>query len=216
MSAPEPSVAWTRRLGLGERTWLEGIVTAPPGLFPGSLYLADRVPGDAVAGPGLRVYLPYVDFSPIAEGSVVRVTGTTASFRGEKELQLAHASDLVVLATGEPLLPLAVEVADLGEAHEGRLVTFEADILLVDGDSLYVTDAALPGSQIVRVAVLRSLGWPRPAAQASEHWRVTGIVGQMARASPWNGGYRVLVRYPSDLARLRAAAPRVDAVGAGE
>ena len=38
--------------------------------------------------------------------------------------------------------------------------------------------------------------------KVGEVWQVTGIVSQFATAAPWNDGYRILVRYPSDLVRV--------------
>ncbi len=52
------------------------------------------------------------------------------------------------------------------------------------------------------MTVRSSLDWKRPYVNKGERWRVTGIVSQFAREHPWNGGYRVLVRYPPDLVRV--------------
>jgi hypothetical protein len=54
----------------------------------------------------------------------------------------------------------------------------------------------------VRVTVRSSLGWKRPYVKLGEVWEVTGLVSQFARAAPWNGGYRILVRWPSDLVKI--------------
>ena len=59
-----------------------------------------------------------------------------------------------------------------------------------------------PDAPSVRVTVRASLGWKRPYVQKGQQFQVVGVVGQFASAAPWNGGYRVLVRYESDLIRL--------------
>jgi DNA/RNA endonuclease YhcR with UshA esterase domain len=53
------------------------------------------------------------------------------------------------------------------------------------------------------VIIRKTLGWTPPVITRGEIWEVTGIVSQFAYESPWNGGYRVLVRVPEDLVRLR-------------
>ena len=67
------------------------------------------------------------------------------------------------------------------------------------GVSIFLADPAQPDAKPVMVTVRSSLGWRRPYVNKGERWQVTGIVSQSAAAAPWNGGYRVLVRYPSDL-----------------
>jgi len=44
----------------------------------------------------------------------------------------------------------------------------------------------------------------RPYVKKGEFYQVTGIVSQFASAAPWNDGYRVLVRYPTDLVKTEA------------
>ncbi len=67
------------------------------------------------------------------------------------------------------------------------------------GDSLFLADPAQPEADPVRVTVRSSLPWRRPYVNRGEVWQVTGVVSQLAARSPWNGGYRLLVRYPQDL-----------------
>ena len=56
----------------------------------------------------------------------------------------------------------------------------------------------------VRVTVRSSLPWKRPYVKKGQLWQVTGIVSQFAKEAPWNGGYRVLPRYETDLVRKNA------------
>jgi hypothetical protein len=94
-----------------------------------------------------------------------------------------------------PLRPLPVTVADIGEALEGRLVTFHGVVSGWQGDSILLVDPARPDLPAVRVTVRSSLPWKRPYVQKGERWQATGIVSQFALTHPWNGGYRILVRY---------------------
>ena len=52
------------------------------------------------------------------------------------------------------------------------------------------------------VTVRSSLDGRRPYVMKGEVWEATGIVSQFARKAPWNGGYRVLVRFQSDLVKI--------------
>jgi hypothetical protein len=198
---PPASVAQSKLAGL--KSWVEffAVVTAPPGLFNGSIYVADPVGDGATAGIGVNVYLRRGEFPLLAEGDRVRVRGRFDSFRGEMELVLDSVEQIWPLAKGTPLRPLPVSVADIGEVLEGRLVTLRGAVSGWQGDSILLVDPAQPDAPAVRVTVRSSLPWKRPYVQKGEWWQVTGIVGQFALEHPWNSGYRVLVRYKSDLVR---------------
>ena len=98
--------------------------------------------------------------------------------------------------------PLPVTTRDIGEALEGRLVTFTGVVSKWQGDSIYLSDPMQPDAEPVRVTVRTSLGWKRPYVKKGERFQVTGLVSQMASAAPWNGGYRVLVRFKEDLVKI--------------
>ncbi|RME65439.1 MAG: hypothetical protein D6790_01840, partial [Caldilineae bacterium] len=70
------------------------------------------------------------------------------------------------------------------------------------GGTFFLADPENPEAEPVAVTVRSSLGWRRPYVELGERWRVTGVVSQFARRAPWNGGYRVLVRYRGDLVRV--------------
>ncbi|MBP8293756.1 MAG: lamin tail domain-containing protein, partial [Caldilineaceae bacterium] len=196
---PPASVAQSKLAGL--KSWVEffAVVTAPPGLFNGTIYVADPAGDGATAGIGVNVYLRRGEFPPLVEGDQVRVRGRFDSFRGEMELVLDSAEQIWPITKTPPLQPLPVTVAGIGEALEGRLVTFSGAVSGWQGDSILLVDPAQPDIPAVRVTVRSSLPWKRPYVQKGQWWQVTGIVSQFALEHPWNGGYRVLVRYKSDL-----------------
>ncbi len=191
-----------RARGIFVDATVRGVVTLPPGLLHSTLYIAQEGGPDAICGTGLRVFLPTGDFPLLATGDVVTAHGRLTSFRGERELLLDAPAAIALVGAGVLPQPILTQPAAIGEPLEGRLVTFSGRIAGVDGDSLYLDDPAHAEAPNVRVMVARSLGWPRPAALPGQFWRVTGIVSQMARTAPWNGGYRVLVRWPADLEML--------------
>lgn len=200
------SIAQSKLAGLEKWVEFRAVVTAPPGLYNATIYVADPAPDytmGPLAGIGVNIYLRNGEFPPLAEGDRVLVRGVWRSFRGEMELQLDTIEQLRRLESGAPLQPLPVTVAEIGESVEGRLVTFTGSVSGWQGDSIFLIDPTRPDIEAVRVTVRSSLDWRRPYVNRGERWQVTGIVSQFAREAPWNGGYRVLVRYKADLVELR-------------
>jgi hypothetical protein len=199
---PPGSVAQAKLAGLEATVELRAVVTVPPGLFNGSIYVADIAPDGVTAGIGTNVYLGAGEFPLLMEGDRVLLRGRWSSYRGEMELVLAGPEDVWKLQSGPPLRPLQVWAHRVCEAVEGRLVTFSGQIVGWQGDSLLVVDPAHPASAPTRVTVRSSLAWKRPFVFRGEVWQVTGVVSQFAPRAPWNGGYRVLPRYVEDLVRM--------------
>jgi hypothetical protein len=206
---PPASVAQSKLAGLEADVEFYAIVTAPPGLFNATIYVADPAP-DPVNGPyagiGINVYSRQAFYPALQEGDRVRVRGVLKSFRGEMELQLRDAAAIQRVGAGTPLVPLPVNATQVGEALEGRLVIFSGIVSGWQGDSIFLDDPNDPTAPAVRVTVRSSTGWRRPYVNRGERWQVTGIVSQFASAAPWNDGYRVLVRYQNDLVKEQAAA----------
>jgi hypothetical protein len=199
------SVAQSKLAGLAAAVELNGVVTAPPGLFNGMMYIAD-VTGDGVtAGIGVAVYLNRGEFPPLAEGDLVHLAGRWHSYRGEMELVVEGPEQVWKLSAGTPLRPLALAAHEVCESVEGRLVTLRGVIAGWQGDSIFLADPAQPDAEPLRVTVRSSLPFKRPYVNRGEVWQVTGIVSQFARQSPWNDGYRLLVRYPQDMVCVSAS-----------
>jgi hypothetical protein len=206
-TGPPASLADAKLRGLDAGVEFRAQVVVPPGLFNNSIYVAEpaRTLDEVtlpLAGLGVHVYLQGGQFLPLQEGEWVLVRGVLDSFRGELEVQVTEPGQVWPVGPGTPLLPLPVQAGEIGESLEGRLVTFTGVVAGWQGDSLYLADPAAPDAPAVRVTVRSSLGWKRPYVQKGEVFQVTGVVSQFAREAPWNGGYRVLVRYERDLVRL--------------
>ena len=199
---PPGSVAQAKLAGLEAEVELRAVVVAPPGLFNGSMYVADMAGDGVTAGIGANVYLEQGEFPALIEGDRVWLHGRWNSYRGEMELVLAGPHDVWKLGSGAPLRPLPVWAHTVCESVEGRLVTFTGAVVGWQGDSLLLVDPAHPAALPVRVTVRSSLPWKRPFVYKGEIWQVTGVVSQFARRSPWNDGYRVLPRYVEDLVRI--------------
>ncbi|MCB0186143.1 MAG: lamin tail domain-containing protein [Caldilineaceae bacterium] len=202
---PPASIAQSKLAGLEADVEFYAIVVAPPNLFNASIFVADPAPdprNGPYAGIGINVYLQRAAYPDLQEGDRVRVRGVLKSFRGEMELQLHDGTAIQRVGTGPLLLPLPVAGLEIGESLEGRLVTFRGIVSGWQGDSIYLSDPAHPEAEAVRVTVRSSTGWRRPYVNRGERWQATGIVSQFAHEAPWNGGYRVLVRYEEDLVRV--------------
>ncbi|MCB0047631.1 MAG: lamin tail domain-containing protein, partial [Caldilineaceae bacterium] len=197
---PPGSLAQSKRLGLWRNVEFDAIVTVPPGLFNSAIYVADAAPDGVTSGLGIQVYLRQGEFPPLAEGDRVRIRGWMTTFRGEMEVALDGPEQIWPMKNGAPLRPLKISIQEVGESLEGRLVAFEGVVTGYQGDSIYLADPLTPEAEPVRVTVRSSLAWRRPYVNEGERFAVIGVVGQFALEKPWNGGYRVLVRYPDDLA----------------
>ncbi|MDQ3249359.1 MAG: lamin tail domain-containing protein, partial [Chloroflexota bacterium] len=202
---PPGSLAQSKLAGLEASVELHAVVVAPPGLYNSSIYVADPAPNadGPYAGIGINVYLRRGDFPALQEGDRISVRGELTSFRGEMELELASVDQIWRMEPGVPLLPLPVGLAEVGETLEGRLVTFAGVVSSWQGDSIYLVDPATPLAEPVRVTIRSSLGWRRPYVNHGDRFQVTGVVSQFAQAAPWNGHYRVLVRYKEDLVKIK-------------
>ncbi|MCC6453596.1 MAG: lamin tail domain-containing protein [Caldilineaceae bacterium] len=207
-TGPPGSVALAKLRGLETITEFTGQVIVPPGLFPSAIYVADAaldangVPMPT-AGLGIQVYLRAGEFMPMQEGDWLLVRGgVVKSFRGEMEIQIEEPGQAWSFAPGTPLVPLPITVSEIGESLEGRLVSFSGLVTGWQGDSIFLGDPANPDAPPIRVTIRASLGWRRPYVQKGEQFQVTGIVGQFGKAAPWNDGYRVLLRFESDLVRV--------------
>jgi hypothetical protein len=198
---PPGSIAQSKLAGLGAFVEFRAVVVAPPGLFNSNIYVAD-IAGDGVtAGIGINVYLRRGDYPPLEAGDLVLLRGKLDSFRGETELIVDTPQQIWRIQSGAPLQPLRVRAGDIGESLEGRLVTFRGVVTGWQGDSIFLGDPDDPTAQPVRVTVRSTLPWKRPYVKKGEFWQATGLVSQFARAAPWNGGYRILVRWQSDLVK---------------
>ncbi|HHW86095.1 MAG TPA: hypothetical protein GX400_07795, partial [Chloroflexi bacterium] len=199
---PPGSIAQAKLAGLGAWVEFRAVVVAPPGLFNSSIYVAD-VTGDGVtAGIGVNVYLRRGDYPLLEVGDLVLLRGRLDSFRGETELVLDTPDQVWRIAGGAALQPLTVKPKEVGEALEGRLVTLDGVVTGWQGDSIFLGDPDHPEVASVRVTIRSTLGWKRPYVRLGEVWRATGVVSQFAREAPWNGGYRILVRWQTDLAKI--------------
>ncbi len=176
--------------GYPVKTWviLEGRVTVPPPLFGRSIYIQDHT-------GGILVYLSKEEYPPLVEGDWLRVRGRLTDYHGEWEVRVSRPTDLWRTGAGEPVQPRLIRSGEVDEAHEGLLVQVFAPAVRFSGQSFYLDD----GSGEARVYVKASTGFRRPYIHLGEFWSVVGVVSQYVRSAPYEGGYRLLPRYETDL-----------------
>ncbi len=144
-TGPPGSLAMAKLRGLEAQVEFRAQVVVPPGLFNSAVYVAEPAPpaggaSQPVCGLGIQVYLRSGEFFPMQEGDWVLVRGELQSFRGELEVSVDHPDEIWRYAPGEPLQPLEIEAAEVGESLEGRLVTFSGVVSGWQGDSIYLSD----------------------------------------------------------------------------
>ena len=167
---------------------MTGAVTLPPGLYGRDIYLQD-------ATGGIKVYLRSGDYPALAAGDQVRVTGWTRRFHGEVELSVPGPSYLTRLGPGEPPHPVYVRTGQVGEAHEGGLILIAGRVVRFEPQALTLDDGTGP----TRIFFPAELPWRRPYVNVGEFWAAQGVVGQYAFEAPWEGGYRVIPRFKTDV-----------------
>jgi hypothetical protein len=198
---PPGSIAQSKLSGLGAWVEFRAVVVAPPGLFNSSIYVADITDDGVTAGIGVNVYLRRGEYPPLEAGDLVLLRGRLDSFRGETELILDTPDQIWRIAGGGVLQPFVTRPRAIGESLEGRLITFRGVVTGWQSDSIFLSDPEDPDAEPVRVTVRTTLPWKRPYVKLGELWQATGMVSQFAREAPWNGGYRILVRWQHDLVR---------------
>jgi hypothetical protein len=170
------------------RVTVTGAVTLPPGLYGRSIYIQD-------ATGGIMIYLRSGDYPALAAGDRVRVTGWTRQYHGELELSVPNPGYLTQLGPGSPPVPEQVATGRIGEAHEGQLVWMIGRVVRFEPNALIMDD----GTGQARIFFPAELPWRRPYVQIGAVWSGQGVVGQYARAAPWEGGYRVIPRFRTDV-----------------
>jgi hypothetical protein len=170
------------------RVTVTGAVTLPPGLYGRDIYLQD-------ATGGIKVYLRSGDYPALAAGDQVRVTGWTRQYHGEVELSVPGPSYLTRLGPGEPPHPVYVRTGQVGEAREGELILIAGRVVKFEPQALTLDD----GSGPARIFFPAELPWRRPYVNVGEFWAAQGVVGQYAFEAPWEGGYRVIPRFKTDM-----------------
>ncbi len=185
------SIAEARRLAAKIPVIVVGWVTVPPAVLGDEVLCIQDLTG------GMMVYLKGGGFSPLAEGDWVEILGQTRDYHGEREIKADGPGYVWLLNGGRKVLsPVLIETGQIDEEHEGLLVQVTGRAVGYGRKSLYLDD----GSGQARV-YFRAAGLKRPWVEEGDTFTVVGVVSQYAEEKPYQGGYRLLPRYESDVSR---------------
>jgi len=183
------SLAQARAMPKGSWVIAEGQITVPPGvLAEGTVYVQD-------AGVGVQLYLKAGMYPALKEGDWVRVKGKLTDYHGECEIEIMSGEDVQWLRPGVPLKPTSIKTGELGEAYEGRLLEIAGRVTGWDWETIYLDDS----SGVAKVYFGRSERVEKPWVERGDLYLVVGVASQYASARPYQGGYRLLPRYPNDV-----------------
>ncbi|GAB4369786.1 MAG: hypothetical protein Kow0042_11650 [Calditrichia bacterium] len=178
---------------------LRGIVTAATGIFAPAHY--DFYMQDNTGGINIFSFDPLtVNY---AEGDSLEVVGTIDHYNGKVEIV---DFQITLISSGNPApAPLDVNIEDMGEEYEGRLISID-NVSLAAGSGPWITtppDTSFnvtitdgTGELLMRIVGSTDIGGnPEPT------WPITviGIGSQYDFSSPYTEGYQILPRYASDL-----------------
>ena len=184
-------------LAAGYLTKLQGIVTVASGVFSTTnydFYMQDNT-------GGINVFKFNIGATQYFEGDELEVLGTIDTYNGKVEIS---NFDATVLSTGNPLpAPIDVNIEDMGEAYEGRLITIDNVSLAAGSDpwptiqastNLTITDGT--GEMVMRIVDSTHIGGnPEP------NWPITvvGIGNQFDTSAPYFEGFQIQPRSYGDL-----------------
>ena len=207
---PEPTptpfplftIAEARGQPVGNTVTVRGQVTVPPPLFgEKTSYIQDST-------GGIMIYISKNDYLPLAEGDWVVLRGEVYDYHGEREIRIYREGDLLLhQGAGEPLKPTGLKTGQVDEDHEGLLAMIAGRVVGYERYAIHLDDGTGP----VRVYIKRETGIERPWVEEGQTFSVIGIVSQYAQEKPYEGGYRLLPRYPSDLLPLPSYLPETGA-----
>lgn len=191
---PPPSV------GVGEfRRWPDGAwvtvsgrVTVPPATFGSRVVVVQDETG------GILLYLGSGAWLPMQPGQQVQAFGYLRTRTGQRELYVRNLWQVGVGPALEPPLPIHVDSGSIGEALEGWLVVIQGPVVRLETNAFWIDD----GSGRARVFFGSASGVKRPKVRRGEVWRVVGVVSEYTTRTSKAPGYRLQVRFESDLTQL--------------
>ncbi len=192
--------AEARTLPLGTPVYVRGYVNFPPGLMHNASQTRDEfmVQDTALGNAGLSVYYSgsLDKFDGFGIGEEVLVHGTTGQFNGK--LQINVTSPAHAVATGEAigLIPWPRPTGQINESSEGILVWSRGTVLTVTSLHMYIDDGS-GVADIFRDTDTPGLGFGG-FAPGDRAW-VRGVGTQYDTSAPYDSGYEIQLRFPSDL-----------------
>ena len=197
--APLVAIADARSGTLGLRVRVRGIVTAGLGAAGSSdLFVIEDSTGGVFVRPSASTP------AQVVIGDEVEVAGSLAAPYGQ--LEIRETTTTTITSGGEDPSPARLELGEVGEESEARLVSVRGSVESVTLDDGRLTVVIGDGVTTVRAMADPASGIVRGDVACDDVVTASGIVGQRATATGRLDGYRIWLRRRSDLA-VRAPIP---------
>jgi hypothetical protein len=203
---PTPIVAGIRLA----RTWSDGAwvtlvgqITGPHPLFGARVvYIQDG------SGRGIAVYLGRGIWPPMQLGQSLTAAGYLRTRNGERELYVRNAWLYSLGEVRPPPSPILIRTGEAGDEYEGTLVTVSGRVVRLEATAFWIDD----GSGAVRIFFKSTTGVARPKVRRGQVWTATGILSEYTTRTSRARGFRIMVRFASEVFQAGGAGPAVDRV----
>lgn len=190
------TIGQARRRPLGEEVSLQGAVTVPNGVLDAGFAIQD---GSA----GIYVFHEDGFDLEIDLGDVVDVSGTLAESNGRLQVVPANPNtDVEVSGLAPEPFPLPRRTGRINEDSEGWLVGIEGTVIVTDTNRLMIDDGTGPAD----VVIAANTGIDLSGIQVGQEVTVVGLSSQFDAVPPFDGGYRVMPRFQTDVSPSGPAA----------
>ncbi len=173
------------------RRSLEGTVLVAPGVLGSQTFYVQTEDG------GTQVYKNDGNFPDLAEGDVVRITGTETTVRGEPRLKLSKTDVVKIVSSGDPVVPEDMAIADLSKDDHGKLVRVLGTVVTRSGKAVTIEN----GADQLSVRVADGTDIDLTSLTKGKKFRVTGIL------TASTGRLTLLPRSQDDIEPLADATP---------
>ncbi len=179
---------------IGDDVTLTGLVVVSPEPFFGDSVWAMDPAADSFGG--VQLFWTDDDVTLPAIGDIVDVEGEADEYRGQTEVIIFDPADVSVTGSGDATPVAVADACDIGEHHEGMLVTIPSvTVDAQDGDAEDFGYFTVTGCPLVKVG---AVFWTSPADFASDTGNGGEIVNLVGVVVDSNNEYRINPRTTAD------------------
>lgn len=170
------SISEARLLEDDQEITIQGVVTAAPGSISESyFYLQDE-------SSGIQVYSYYKDFPLLKTGDHIKVSGELSTVSNERRLKIQNQDDIEILEAGRLFNPISIDIADISEEYEGRVISVEGEVVDPSGSQFLLNRK----DRAVKVIIKNREIVNKPDLKKEMTVSVAGVVSQ------YRDDYRIL------------------------
>jgi len=165
---------------------VEGSVTVLPGtLSTQYFYIEDD-------SSGIQVYLSSKEFPELSLGDIIEVTGELSERAGERRIKINSLDYILILEKGyKKPEPIPLEISEINENNEGKLVKISGEIIETSGDTFVVK--SLDSNHAIKVVIRETTEIDKPRMRTGDIVEVSGVVSQ------YKEEYRILPTEQEDV-----------------